>query len=123
MADRQLSARYLALKGTKWFVIIIMIVIAVWMVTHFVFGMDADLGGLNTFLSSEASISQAFQAMGTETSLGLILTVIKMLERMEVMQGYILDVTKATHALLVHAQSRFTCVSCAPPSSSASSAS
>jgi hypothetical protein len=63
MAKFNLAYAYAKFRGSKTFLVLLVSFIATWMTLHFVLGMDGDLGGLNTFLSTEASVSLAFFTM------------------------------------------------------------
>jgi len=54
---------YSKFRGSTWFLLILLGVMAIWLTCHFLFGTDRDLGGLNLFLSFEASVSLAFFTM------------------------------------------------------------
>lgn len=54
---------YSKFRGSTWFLLILIGVMVVWLAAHFLFGTDRDLGGLNLFLSFEASVSLAFFTM------------------------------------------------------------
>lgn len=54
---------YSKFRGSTWFLGLLVASCAFWLTSHWLFGMDKDLGGLNIFLSFEASISLAFFTM------------------------------------------------------------
>lgn len=54
---------YSKFRGSTWFLLILIAVCSGWLLGHEIIGMDKDLGGLNIFLSFEASISLAFFTM------------------------------------------------------------
>lgn len=54
---------YSRFRGSSWFLGILVATCTLWLSSHWLFGMDKDLGGLNIFLSFEASISLAFFTM------------------------------------------------------------
>jgi len=54
---------YSKFRGSTWFLGILVAVCTFWLTSHWLLGMDKDLGGLNIFLSFEASISLAFFTM------------------------------------------------------------
>lgn len=51
---------YTKFRASKVFLGGLCAVVATWLGLHFTFGLDHDLGGINLFLSAEASISLAF---------------------------------------------------------------
>lgn len=54
---------YSKFRGSTWFLGLLVGVCTAWLTAHWLFGADKDLGGLNIFLSFEASISLAFFTM------------------------------------------------------------
>jgi len=58
-----LAKAYAAFRGSSIFLVVLASVVAIWVACHFLFNLDPDLGGLNTILSAEASISLAFFTM------------------------------------------------------------
>lgn len=54
---------YSRFRGSTWFLGILVGVCSFWLISHWLLGLDKDLGGLNIFLSFEASISLAFFTM------------------------------------------------------------
>jgi hypothetical protein len=54
---------YSKFRGSTWFLGLLVGACTFWLTAHWLFGMDKDLGGLNIFLSFEASISLAFFTM------------------------------------------------------------
>lgn len=54
---------YSKFRGSTWFLYLLIIICIGWLSAHWLFNMDKDLGGLNIFLSFEASISLAFFTM------------------------------------------------------------
>lgn len=61
--DINFASIYSKFRGSTWFLLILIGVMALWLGCHFLFGTDRDLGGLNLFLSFEASVSLAFFTM------------------------------------------------------------
>jgi hypothetical protein len=57
---------YTRFRASKIFLLGIVLLIASWLGFHWFFGIDQDLGGINLFLSAEASVSLAFFAIVTE---------------------------------------------------------
>lgn len=60
------SQFYVKFRASAWFLAILVSTCVLWLTLHFMYGFDKDLGGLNIFLSFEASISLAFFAMVSE---------------------------------------------------------
>jgi hypothetical protein len=60
------SQFYVKFRASAWFLAFLVGTCVSWLGAHWLFGMDRDLGGLNIFLSFEASISLAFFAMVSE---------------------------------------------------------
>lgn len=58
---------YSKFRGSTWFLGLLVITCSTWLVGHWLLGMDKDLGGLNIFLSFEASISLAFFTMVSDS--------------------------------------------------------
>lgn len=54
---------YSKFRGSTWFLGLLMVTIGLWLAAHWILGLDRDLGGLNIFLSFEASVSLAFFTM------------------------------------------------------------
>lgn len=54
---------YSKFRGSAWFLGLLVATCSLWLASHWLLGMDKDLGGLNIFLSFEASISLAFFTM------------------------------------------------------------
>lgn len=54
---------YSKFRGSTWFLLILLGIMMIWLTFHFLLGTDRDLGGLNLFLSFEASVSLAFFTM------------------------------------------------------------
>jgi|ERR1700744_4460819 len=54
---------YSKFRGSSWFLGLLIFTCTFWLTMHWLVGMDRDLGGLNIFLSFEASISLAFFTM------------------------------------------------------------
>lgn len=60
------SQFYVKFRASAWFLAFLVATCISWLALHWTFGLDKDLGGLNIFLSFEASISLAFFAMVSE---------------------------------------------------------
>jgi len=60
------SQFYVKFRASAWFLAFLVGTCIGWLALHWLFHMDKDLGGLNIFLSFEASISLAFFAMVSE---------------------------------------------------------
>lgn len=58
---------YSKFRGSTWFLGLLVTTCSTWLATHWLLGMDKDLGGLNIFLSFEASISLAFFTMVSDS--------------------------------------------------------
>jgi hypothetical protein len=58
---------YSKFRGSTWFLYLLIILCSTWLAAHWAFGADKDLGGLNIFLSFEASISLAFFTMVSDS--------------------------------------------------------
>lgn len=54
---------YAAFRGSKGFLVGLVVFIGIWLSYHFTTGFDTEFGLLNTILSSEASVSLAFFTM------------------------------------------------------------
>lgn len=61
----QLASAYTKIRGSKGFLLTLISIIVSWISLHFTFGIDPEWGGLNLFLSSEASIALAFYTVDT----------------------------------------------------------
>lgn len=60
MQTSRLAAWYVKFRGSTWFLNGLLSIIGGWLTTHWIWHLDPDLGGINLFLSAEASISLAF---------------------------------------------------------------
>lgn len=60
---------YSKFRGSTWFLGLLVITCSTWLAAHWLLGMDKDLGGLNIFLSFEASISLAFFTMVSDSQM------------------------------------------------------
>lgn len=61
--NKNFASIYSKFRGSTWFLLILLGVMGIWLTLHFLVGTDRDLGGLNLFLSFEASVSLAFFTM------------------------------------------------------------
>jgi hypothetical protein len=58
--DTNLAQIYAKIRGSKWFLIGLLLTISTWLMVSRLTGFDKDHGLINLFLSAEASVSLAF---------------------------------------------------------------
>lgn len=89
---------YTQFRGSKIFLGLLILMVAGWLGAHWLFGLDPDFGGINLFLSAEASLSLAFftivSAMQDADTADRMRYQEKMLE-------YLSELSGAVHELLI----------------------
>lgn len=88
---------YTRFRASKIFLTILCVIVATWLGAHWWFGLDPDFGGINLFLSGEASISLAFFTIVADMQDSANRA---QMEFQQKQLEYLLEITAAVHELL-----------------------
>lgn len=93
-----LAGRYAKFRGSRGFLLGLVVFVGIWLTFHFIFGFDTDFGELNTILSTEASVSLAFFTMVSDVQSEWVKTIIVEIKDMG---QAVLDISYAQKEVLV----------------------
>lgn len=93
-----IAGRYAKFRGSRGFLVGLVVFVSIWLTFHFFFGFDTGFGELNTILSTEASVSLAFFTMVSDVQSEWVRTIIVEIKEMG---KAVLDISYAQKEVLV----------------------
>lgn len=110
---------YATFRGSKSFLVGLLVFIALWLSFHMALGFDKDFGMLNTILSTEASVSLAFFTMVSDAQAKAqqrqAQALSEMVSDIKRMGEALITMSEVSQKVLLELNSRLTCRDGPPP--------